>query len=54
MIDSSMPYFLHRPQDKFVSWLSEVGVLAQWYNLITYSVAGKAESMAPGTFTVSR
>jgi len=29
-------------------------VLGQWYNIITYSVGGKAESMAPGTFTMTR
>lgn len=43
---------VRRPQSRFVAWLQKLGVLNQWVNIITYAIAGKADAMIPGTFTV--
>ncbi|KAA0152535.1 hypothetical protein FNF27_03822 [Cafeteria roenbergensis] len=38
--------------DRYVDWLRALGVMNNWVNVITYAIAGKADALIPGTFTV--
>ncbi|CAE7947801.1 unnamed protein product [Symbiodinium sp. KB8] len=44
--------FERGPSDRYVDWLRALGVMNNWVNVITYAIAGKADALIPGTFTV--